>query len=227
MRALNTRDHRRGRSISSGESRFYLEVQMLAMQTETRSPLVPSAPVSPKQRSRSHRQGMEQDAHLARFGRCVSTPLALLTQRTGTAVANADGIDDSEIAITLSTLFMRDQYVACWTAQGPVGLKGKVGSWKASRFPGGGGGGWRIPRSRSRRDWRCGGVLLLRGKGRRKLGGAQRFRGEFVSQLQAEVPGPLSHDLPGFLSPDRVATPAIRLLFDVFVFQGRFKGTTV
>jgi hypothetical protein len=60
------------------------------------------------------------------------------------------------------------------------------------------------------------GVLLW--EGRRKLGGAHRFRMKLVPQLQAEVPGPLSHDLPGFLPPGRVATPTVRLLFLIFVF---------
>jgi hypothetical protein len=60
-----------------------------------------------------------------------------------------------------------------------------------------------------------------------KLGGAHRFRFQNVSQLQAEVPRPLTHDLPGFLSPARVATPTIGILFDVFVFQGSFKGPTM
>ncbi len=65
-----------------------------------------------------------------RFGRCTSTPLTLLTQRTGTAGANAGGIDDAETAIMLPTSFMRNQHVACRTAQGSIGLKGKVGSRK-------------------------------------------------------------------------------------------------
>ena len=65
--------------------------------------------------------------------------------------------------------------------------------------------------------------VLLR-EGRRKLGGTQRFRNELVPQFEPEVPGPLGHNLPGFLPPGRVATPTIRLLFDVFVFQGRFEG---
>src|SRR5581483_7720494 len=38
---------------------------------------------------------------------------------------------------------------------------------------------------------------------------------------------PLGDDLPGFLSPGRVAPPAVGILLLVFVLQSRFKGTTV
>lgn len=114
---------------------------MLAMQTQASVPLVPSVPVSPEERCRSHRKRMEQDAHLARFSCCAATPLALLTQQAGTAVANAGGIDHPQTAITLLTSFMRDQHVACWTSQGPIRLERKIGSCEATSFPGGSGGG--------------------------------------------------------------------------------------
>ena len=48
-----------------------------------------------------------------------------------------------------------------------------------------------------------------------------------MPQFQAEVPRPLRHDLPGFLSPGRVATPAVGLKLLVFILQSPFKGTTV
>jgi hypothetical protein len=41
--------------------------------------------------------------------------------------------------------------------------------------------------------------------------------GKLVPQLQSQVPGPLGDDLPGFLPPGRVTTPAIWFLFLVFV----------
>jgi len=50
---------------------------MLAMQTEARSPLVPSGPVSPEERSRTDEQRMEQHTHLAWFACGVAVPLAL------------------------------------------------------------------------------------------------------------------------------------------------------
>ena len=69
------------------------------------------------------------------------------------------------------------------------------------------------------------GVLLW--DGRRKLGGAHRLQEQLVPQFESEIPCPLGHDLPGFLSPGRVATPAIGLLFNVFVFQRRFKSAAM
>lgn len=120
------------------------------MQTEAGVPLVPSGPVAPEERSRSHRKGMEQDAHLARLTRFAAVPLALLSQQTWTAVANTGGIDDPETPIVFATTLMRDQHVACRTPEGSVWLKGKVRASEAVRFPGRCGGGWGIPRSRSR-----------------------------------------------------------------------------
>jgi len=173
------------------------------MQTQTGPPLVSPIPVSPQQRSRSHWQGMEQDTDLARFACFAPAPLALLPQRTRTAIANAGRIDHAQTAIAFSPLLMRDQDVACRTPKGPIRLEGKVGPGEAASFPGSRSGRWSIPRGggggrRCGRMW--GLVFVLRWEGRRKLGGAYRFRCQEVPQLQAEIPGPLSHDLPGFLS---------------------------
>jgi len=102
---------------------------------------------------------MEQDAHLARFGRGPSIPLALRTFRTGTAVANAGRVDHPQAAIMLSTSFMRNQHLICWTPQRPIGLKRKVGAGEAARFPGRRGGGRSIARGRSGsggEGWWCG-----------------------------------------------------------------------
>jgi len=189
------------------------------MQTQTSVPLVPSAPVSPEQRSRSHCQGMEQHAHLARFGRGAPAPLALLAQRTRTATANARPIDHAQASITFSTLLMRDQYVACRTSKGSIRLEGKVGPSEATSFPGRRSGRWSIPRSRrrgNRGDWML--RQVLRPSCRSELGSAHRFRHKPMSQFESEVPGPLGDDLPGFLSPGRVATLTIRLKFNVLVF---------
>lgn len=230
MGALGPRDHRRGRSRGSGESCFRLDLQMLTMQTQARSPLAPSGPVSSEERSRTYWQRMEQHADLTRFGRGAPVPLALCPRGARTAIANAGGIDDPQTAIMRSPALMGDQDVACWAAQGPIRLEGKVCPGKAASFPGGRSGRWSISRGgRGGSRWgkRRGGALVLLWEGGRKLGGAYRFRQQLVPWLQAEVPRPLSNDLPGFLSPGRVATPAIGFLFEVFVFQSRFKGTTV
>jgi hypothetical protein len=146
MRPLGPRHRRRGRSRGPLESWLHLDREVLAMQTQAGVPLVPSVPVSPEERSRAYRQGMKQDAHLARFGRGPPVPLALVAQGTRTAVTNAGGRDDPQAAITLSTVLMRDQHVACRTPQGSIRLEGKVGSGEAASFPGGRGGRRSIPR---------------------------------------------------------------------------------
>ena len=179
---------------------LHLDFQVLAMQTQAGSPLVSPVPVSPQERSRSHRKRMKQDAHLARFGRCAPTPLTLLPQQTRPAVTNAGGIDDPQTAIAFSTVLMRDQSVACWTPQGSIRLKGKVGSGEATSFPGRRGGRWsRSRRWRTRR--RSGRVGVLLWEGRRKFGGAHWFRGKLVPQLQAEVPLVNSKNRSFFLKP--------------------------
>ncbi len=62
------------------------------MQTQARSPLVSSGPVSPEERSSTYWQRMEQHAHLTRFSRRGAIPLILLAQRTRKASANAGPI---------------------------------------------------------------------------------------------------------------------------------------
>src|SRR6266581_2593763 len=107
MRELRPGDCRKRRSRGDGVGRFHLDLQMLAMQTQARSPLVSSGPVSPEERSRAYWQRMEQHAHLTRFSRCVAIPLALLAQRTRTATADAGPIDDAQASIGFSAVFMR------------------------------------------------------------------------------------------------------------------------
>ena len=146
MRAFGPREHRRGRSRGALEGWLHLDLQVLAMQTQTGVPLVPPMPVSPEERSRADRQGMKQNAHLARLGRGPPVPLALVAQGTRTAVANAGGIDDPQAVVMLSTVLMGDQHVASRTPQGSIRLEGKVGSGEAASFPGGRGSRRSIPR---------------------------------------------------------------------------------
>lgn len=111
------------------------------MQTYTGVPLVASRPVSPEERSRADGERMEQDAHLARFGRGPAVPLALFTQGARTTVANAGRRDDPQAAITLAAVFMWNQHLACRTSQRPIGLKRNVGAGEAAHVPGGRSGG--------------------------------------------------------------------------------------
>jgi hypothetical protein len=136
MRELGSGDRRRGGSTESRESRFHLDLQVQAMHTETRLPLVPSGPVPSENRSRSHCKGMEQHTHLARFCRCAPTPLALLAQRTRTTVANAGSIDHAQTTVAFSAPLVRDQHVTCGTAKGPIRLERKMDTSEATSLPG-------------------------------------------------------------------------------------------
>lgn len=89
------------------------------------------------QRSRSHFQGMKQDADLARFGCRISTPLALLAQRTRTATANARPIDHAQAAIGFAAMFVREQLLIRRTTQGSISLEGKILPRKATCFESG------------------------------------------------------------------------------------------
>ena len=79
MGTLGSRDHRRKDGWGERSNWLHLDVQALAVQVDTRLPLVPPVPVSPEERGRSQHQGMEQEAHLAWFARGAPAPLAVLT----------------------------------------------------------------------------------------------------------------------------------------------------
>lgn len=143
VRTFGPRDRRRGGS-SAGKSWFYQDLQVLAMQTDTCTPLVPSVPVPPEQWSGTHGEGMKQYADLARFRRGATVPLALLAQGARTARANASSIDHTQALISFSAIVMRQEHAPSRTTQRPTWLEGKVNSREVVRFPGRGGGGWRI-----------------------------------------------------------------------------------
>src|SRR6266487_1375177 len=48
-----------------------------------------------------------------------------------------------------------------------------------------------------------------------------------MTQFQTEVPDPLCHDLPALLPARGLATPAIRVLFNIFIGKDGFKGTAM
>jgi hypothetical protein len=70
-------------------------------------------------------------------------------------------------------------------------------------------------------------VQRRRGDGRSKLGRAHGIRMQLVSQLQAQAPHPLRHQLPAHLAPGRMRTPTIRILFPILIYQSRLKGATM
>ena len=69
------------------------------------------------------------------------------------------------------------------------------------------------------------GALLW--ESRSKLGDAQGSRRKNMPQFQPEVPDPLRDQLPAFLPPGRMATPAVGVLLDVFVGQCGLKGAAM
>src|ERR1700694_5842571 len=69
--------------------------------------------------------------------------------------------------------------------------------------------------------------LTRRREGRSKLGGTQGSLLQVMPQFQAEVPHPLRHTLPGFLSPGRVAAPPIGVEFLILIGKRRLKGAAM
>jgi hypothetical protein len=65
----------------------------------------PPAKVVPEQRSRPHRERMEQHAHPTGLLRVLALPLALLPQATGATVADARRIHQTQTAIRFPALF--------------------------------------------------------------------------------------------------------------------------
>jgi len=103
MRPLRPGQGRR-RAVRAGrEGRRHLHLQTLACeQLHARPPMLPSAPVTPEQRSRPHGKRMQQYAHLTWLLGDAALPLTLLAQRTRATTADAGRIDHTQTAIGFS-----------------------------------------------------------------------------------------------------------------------------
>ncbi len=88
--------------------------------------MMPTTPVIPEERLISNDERMQEDAHLARLFGGATLPLALLTQRAGTATADAGCIHDAQASIGFSASFLNTKRLASWTAQRPIRLERKV-----------------------------------------------------------------------------------------------------
>src|SRR5690349_10938713 len=75
-----------------------------------------ATPIVPEQRSRAHREWMQEQAHSAGLCRLVAMPLALLTQGTDPTVSDPGGVEHAQRAIVFGALLGRVQLLACWTA---------------------------------------------------------------------------------------------------------------
>jgi hypothetical protein len=152
MRALRT-GQGRGRDVWVGrEGRLHLNLQALAsQQPHACSPMKPPTPI-PRSRKEAEptESGCEPQTHPAGFYRLWAVLLTLLAQPTAATVYDPSGVEYPQRAIGLGALLGRVQRLACWRASRPIGLESEVLSREAASFPGGGGGGWAIPRGGSR-----------------------------------------------------------------------------
>src|SRR6516164_10300198 len=95
-----------------------------------------ATPVLPQQGSRSSLERMQQHANPTRLLREPAVPLTLLTQPTGTTIANPGSVEDPQRAISFCALFGGVQRLASRAAQGAVSLGSKVAAREAPGFPG-------------------------------------------------------------------------------------------
>lgn len=92
MGTLRTRKRRRS-DIGSGIPRLHLDLHpLVAEELEASTPMNPSTPVTPEDRSRTDRHWVQQHAHLTRFGRRPNIPLALLAQGAGTTTSDTGSV---------------------------------------------------------------------------------------------------------------------------------------
>src|SRR5258708_24646852 len=134
------------------------------------------------------------------------------------------GIHHAQASITFLAPLVCTKRLSSRTAQRPLGLEGKVADREAPLFPRRGHIWWCISWYGRRGVSR----LLLRTRtSRSKLGGAQWIGMKLMSHLQPQVPEPLIDDLPRLLPGRRVTTPAVGVLFLVFIGKDRFKSATM
>src|SRR6266568_6587404 len=167
---------------------------------------------------------MQQDAHLARLRGGAAIPLTLLAQRAGTTTADACSIDDAQAPISFSAPLVCHKCLPGRAAERSIRLERKVLPREATSLPG---------ESHSRQSISLCGSLRVdllcarRRDGRSKFRRAHGVRIKLMAQFETQVPEPLGDDLPALLACCRMASPAVWVLFLVFISQRRFKGTTM
>ena len=137
MRPCWTRQGRRLGRWAGSTASLRLDLHALAAhQLQAGSALGPSAPVAPDERRRSDGQRVQEDAHPAwMFGR-LPMPLTVFAHPTGATITDAGRIHDAQAAIRFSTLFGGSKLRSGGTAQGAIGLAGKVTTREPALFPG-------------------------------------------------------------------------------------------
>jgi hypothetical protein len=147
VRSLRTgQDHVCGAWRSGGGWRQAHLDALVSHELHAGAPMLSAAPIAPEHRCGTHPEWMQQHTHLAWLRGRAATPLTLFAQRTRAAVADASRIHRAQTAIGLSPLLLGVKRLSCWTEERPIRLERKVLSGEATYFPGGGGGGWTIPR---------------------------------------------------------------------------------
>src|SRR6266487_3496564 len=205
MRPLCPRQRRRWERWNGRKTRFYPHLHALVTkELHPPPPMLPPAPITPEDGQRPDGQGMQEHTHLARLGGSAAIPLTLFAQGTGTTTADAGRIDHAQTPIGFPAPLVRHKRLPGGTTERSIQLEGKVLPREATLFPGQGHFCRPIPLRGRRRE----SLLLRRWESRSKLGGAQRIRSKLMAQLQAQVPHPLAHDLPGLLAASGVTTPA-------------------
>lgn len=129
MRALGPRQGRsRARWVSRG-TRPHLDLNALVTKkVQTHTPMVPTTPVTPKERRIPNDERMQEDAHLARLFRGAPLPLALLAQGTGTTIANAGRRDHAQPPST-------SRRRSCEVSVFPAGQRSVPSGWRGKSCP--------------------------------------------------------------------------------------------
>src|SRR6266567_617100 len=188
---------------------------LMAQQLQTRSPMLPAAPILPEHGSGANHQWMQQHADLPWLRRGTALPLTLLAQRARATTADAGPVHHAQAPISFPAPSVGYKGLASRTAQRAIRLKDKVLTREAALFPEQAHRGFPIPLNRSL----CGGLLVRRRESRSKLCCAHLSWLKDMTQLQTVVPEPLRDDLPCLLTVCRMADPAVGVLFLVFISQ--------
>jgi hypothetical protein len=116
VRALRAGEHPvRGEWRSDGRWRETDLDALVSGELHAGTPVYSAAPIPPQQRRGAHLERMEQHTHLA-----------LLAQEAGTTPANAGTIHNAQAPVSFSAGFMRCQLLVGRTAEGAIGLEGKI-----------------------------------------------------------------------------------------------------
>jgi hypothetical protein len=156
--------------------------------------------------------------------------LTLLAEQTRATMADPRGIQHPQRAIALRSPLLWIERATCWTAQRPIGLVSEIGTSKSFgvrwtcplRWSIDDGGWFRGAKDRIRRSLRrlihLGGSKFRRAHGR----GVQR-----MPQFKTEIPDPLRHKEPELLAPGSARTPAVGILFLVFIRKDALERSAV